>query len=176
MSTDGTPGGLASFPGVQQVVSCHVSVLHGISPSVFTLVTAPQDNFVGAGDAQHLGRKQHGNISELQDRSGDVHANRRGAGVDAVDSRPAMEMGWFGSHRRELQSEKRRRHFESKRHSADSAATTSAVPGCVARNTIRRWGCPQHHVSDVPGRLPATSPGAGGSMRFTRLPGRFADG
>jgi hypothetical protein len=49
MSTDGTPGGLAFFPGVGQVASCHVSVLHGISPSVFTLVTAPQDNFVGAG-------------------------------------------------------------------------------------------------------------------------------
>lgn len=43
------PQGLASFPGVQQVVSWMVNLHHGVRPSVFRLVTAPQDGFVGAG-------------------------------------------------------------------------------------------------------------------------------
>jgi len=41
--------GLASFPGVDQVASWSASLAHGISPSVLTIDTAPQCDFVGAG-------------------------------------------------------------------------------------------------------------------------------
>ncbi len=42
----GEPQGLATFPGVDQVAAWSVALRHGISPSVFTLTTAPQDDFI----------------------------------------------------------------------------------------------------------------------------------
>ncbi len=43
---DRTP--LLTNPGVGQIVSLSATISHGISPSVFTLVIAPQDDFEGA--------------------------------------------------------------------------------------------------------------------------------
>ena len=40
-----------TFPGIAQIVSLSATFSHGITPSVFTLVIAPQDDFeAAAGD------------------------------------------------------------------------------------------------------------------------------
>jgi hypothetical protein len=43
------PQGIATFPGVNQIVDATYSLTHGISPSVATLTIAPQYNFTAAG-------------------------------------------------------------------------------------------------------------------------------
>ena len=41
--------GRAAFPGVNQVISCQYSLVHGISAGVATLEIVPQTGFIGAG-------------------------------------------------------------------------------------------------------------------------------
>jgi len=41
--------GRATFPGIQQVLSCSYVLSHGISPGVATLEIVPQSNFIAAG-------------------------------------------------------------------------------------------------------------------------------
>jgi len=43
------PQGLCSFPGVNQIMSASLDIVHGITPSVAQILMVPQPGFVGAG-------------------------------------------------------------------------------------------------------------------------------
>ncbi len=49
------PQGLASFPGIQNLLAATISLGHGISPSVASLTIAPQQNFSGETGTLQLG-------------------------------------------------------------------------------------------------------------------------
>src|SRR3990172_4122534 len=79
------PQGLASFPGINQIVSASIDFVHGISPSRAQITLAPQPNFIGAGgtfsmtfadvalhwpdcriDSNSLQRNERGEVWQLQ--------------------------------------------------------------------------------------------------------------
>jgi len=43
------PQGLATYPGIQQLLSASITLSHGISPNTATLSFAPQSNLVAEG-------------------------------------------------------------------------------------------------------------------------------
>ena len=136
MSTDGTPGGVASPGATGRLL--RISVLHGISPSVFTLVTAPQDNFVGAGGTLNIsdgnGTAAFPNCkidqaTFAQTAAGQVWPFRSSTG--------SSRSGWESSP--EITARKRRRHAESQHDSEDAA--DAVLPGRREK---------QYDVGDIP--------------------------
>lgn len=80
------PVGFAYFPGIEKIVGASVTMVHGISPAVFQLQIAPQDNFTAAGGTFSIVYSDipTGGGSTLQydfpDCKVDRHSFRRGTG------------------------------------------------------------------------------------------------
>ncbi len=142
------PQGLASFPGVNQLVDASISLVPGISPAVATLTIAPQLDFTAQVGTLSFsfGGVAH-QLSGLQGRLQQLRAQCRRRDLAVVDRRSALAMAFRSDIlARTTCGATTSRSTEARTAPSTPSARRNNSPRCVST----RWGESGYDVSDLP--------------------------
>jgi hypothetical protein len=141
------PQGIASFPGIEQVIDASITRTHGISPSVTTLTIAPQPGLVAQIGTLRL--EFDGTVIELPDCRIDYSKFEGGAGarrwrLGILDRRWKWKFGQISG------SYNRRRADGSLQNGQDGSLDSERSPQELAELCLEAMGETDFDVSDLP--------------------------